>query len=214
MGMLMDSLSGLDSPTVIIDSLSMVLGGVDENTSAVAPIMQNLRGMAEYLEGGIIAVHHSVKGRQRFGISAADALRGSGIILANCDLALSVERQTSDPLSIAVRPAAVRGPEVDEFAAKFSYEQKSGSLELESARFWGESVTSIEAEIEAAIMEILGSNGGINQTSLRAEAAAQVSAATDPTIRRVIARMERSGSLQVRKGKQNAKIYSLGNGNG
>lgn len=195
---------------LVIDHLSQVLGDVDENTSAVAGVMANLRGMAESLDLSLILIHHQIKGVARFGVSSSDALRGHGSILASCDLALHIERQTLDPLGVNVKPVAVRGPGLDEFAAKFAYEQKSdGSLELQSARFFGVGVEAVDAEVEAAIVLVLQDEPDINQTLLRQRVNERVSSAGDPTIRGVIARMERDGRLKIVRGKQNAKLYSL-----
>lgn len=209
----MRGLSDLGVGLLVVDHLSQVLGDADENTSAVAPVMSALRGLAEALNLALVLVHHQVKGASRFGISSSDALRGHGSILASCDLAAVVERQTLDPLGVGIKPVAVRGPNVSEFAAKFSFEPKQdGSLELETARFWGVKSESVDAEIEAAVVSALQSSPGLNQTALRAAVAESVSGAGDPAIRAMLARLERDKRVFVKKGAQNSKLYSLPGG--
>jgi len=198
---------------LIIDHFAQVLGPVDENTSGVAKIMSSLRGLAESANVAIVLIHHSVKGVARFSISSSDALRGHSSIIANCDLAALVERQTLDPLGINCKPVACRGPALDPFAARFSYQQKQdGSLELESARFFGESVESLDAQIEAAVVEVLAIEANLNQTALRAAVAGRVPGAGDPAIRSMLSRLESDGRVLVSRGRQNSKLYSLPGG--
>jgi len=200
---------------LVIDHFAQVLGEIDENTSGVARVMSSLRGLAESANVAIVLIHHSVKNVARFGISSSDALRGHSSIIANCDLAALVERQTLDPLGINCKPVACRGPALDPFAARFSYEQKSdGSLELESARFFGEAVESVDIQIEQVVIDVLENDPGITQTALRAAVAQRVSGAGDPAIRSMLARLESDGRVVVKRGKQNAKLYELPGGSG
>ena len=208
---MIESVRGEGAGLLVIDHLSQVLGDVDENTSQVAGIMAALRGLAESLNLAIVLIHHQVKGSTRFGISASDSLRGHGSILASCDLAAVVERQTIDRQAVNIKPVACRGPALENFAAKFGWTAKDdGSLELQEARFFGVDVGSIELEIEAAVLEILEDDPGITQTALRSQVAEQVEAAGDPKIRAVLSRMERAGKVKVKPGKQNSKRYELG----
>jgi hypothetical protein len=195
---------------LVIDHLSQILGNVDENTSQVAGIMASLRGMAESLNLAIVLIHHQVKGSTRFGITASDSLRGHGSILASCDLAAMVERRTLDRNSVNVKPVACRGPALENFAAKFAWTSRvDGSLELQEARFFGIDISSVEAEIEAAVVEILEDSSGLNQTELRTQVAEQVEAAGDPAIRAALVRMKKADKIKTKRGKQNAILYRL-----
>jgi hypothetical protein len=210
----MTSLSDLGVGMLVIDHLSQVLGDADENTAQVAGVMSALRGMAEALNLALVLIHHQVKSVAARGISSSDSLRGHGSILASCDLACVVERHTLDPLGINIRPVAVRGPGLEQFAAKFSYDQKTdGSLELNTARFWGFCLENVSEEIEQAILDTLRENSEPNQTKLRGLVSKKVPGATDQSIREIIARMEQSKAILWEKAKQNAKIYRLGGGN-
>jgi hypothetical protein len=203
-------LKDLGAGMLVIDHFSQVLGDADENTSSVARVMSALRNLAENLNLALVLVHHVVKGVSRFGISSSESLRGHGSILASCDLAAVVERQQLDPLGVNIKPVACRGPNVEAFGAKFSYEpKKDGSLELESARFWGITTESVELQVERAILDVIGENSGINQTLLRGLVNQRVLGAGDPTIRQVVARLEKNGLIRVRSGKQNSKLYDL-----
>jgi len=211
--MLISAVRDAAAGMLVIDHFSQVLGDCDENTSAVSKIMSSLRGVAESQNLALILIHHQVKSAARFGITASDALRGHGSILASCDLAAVVERQVTDPLGVNIRPVAVRGPNVPEFAAKFSFEHKQdGSQELESARFFGVKLESLDDEIEAAVVSALQANSSLNQTALRAAVAEHVTGAGDPAIRSMLTRLERDGRVIVKKGVQNSKIYRLPGG--
>lgn len=210
-GLLISQLEAMGARLVVLDHLSQVLGQTEENSAQMAPIMAQLRGIAEYCNAAVVIIHHQVKSAGRFGISASDSIRGHGSILASCDFAAVVERAPGSKDAVTVRPVAVRGAPVEAFGAQFSWEHKQdGSKELATARFYGMEVESMDGLIEAAILEAL-EGGSMNQTELRA-IAAEESGAGDQVIRKVIARMESGGRVKVKGGKQNSKIYSLPGG--
>jgi hypothetical protein len=211
-GNLMRRIEHFDAGLVIIDHLTQITGSIDENTSEMATVMSNLRGMAEALNLAVVLIHHQIKGASRFGITASDSLRGHGSILASCDLAALVERSVTQKDQIGVRPAAVRGAGVDNFAAFFTYEHKQdGSLELDKARFWGVPPETAEQGIEQALIDTVSDEPGINQTALRA-AVAELLDVGDATIRKAISRLVRDGRFTVTDGKKGAKHYSLAEG--
>lgn len=195
---------------LFVDHLTQVVGDVDENTSAISEIMGGFRRLAEQLRLAIVLVHHTVKSAGRFGVSAADSLRGHGSLLASSDFAAVVERQVMDRNAVVFKPVAVRGAPVDDFGAVFAFEWKGdGSRELESARFFGQTVEGMDSRLEEAILNVVRESPGINQTALRSETGYTVVDAGDLTIRKVISRLERNGALKVRAGKRQAKLYFL-----
>lgn len=210
-GRLMLRLETYGAGLLVIDHLTQIVGDIDENTSGMAEIMGHLRGMAEAANLALVLIHHQIKNSGRFGVSASDSLRGHGSILASCDLALVVERNIALKDQINLLPAAVRGANVDPISALFTYEHKPGnSLELETARFWGTPVETLNAKIDKTILEVVEENPGLNQSQLRSQALDLLKPAGigDPAIRYAIARLVKSGSL-IESTEKNKKIYDL-----
>lgn len=204
----------MGAAVAVFDHFSQLLGALDESSAMAESVMNTLREIADDLNLCVFLISHVVKGSKRHGITGADVMRGHGSLVAGADSVFLVAKKTTDWDAVTVKPLALRGAEIEEFGAKFSYQHKEdGSNELFSARFFGEGVTSEAAEIEVIILDTLSKNPGVNQTLLRGLVQSQMPGVGDPMIRRVIARMEQAGTLQVREGKQNAKKYYLGDGN-
>lgn len=209
-GNLMRRIEHYGADLVVIDHLTQITGDADENTSQMADIMGNLRGMVEDLNLALILVHHQIKGASRYGITPSDSLRGHGSILASCDLACQIERNANNSNQIAIKPAAVRGAGVDEMAAMFSFEQKTdNSRELAQARFWGAETESIDTLAEQAALDILASQPGLTHTALRSALVDEVEGLGDYKARQVISRLERAGKITHKKGDKGAKLYYL-----
>lgn len=202
---------------VIFDHFSQIIGEADENTSAVAKPMQNIRALADEIGCCVGIIAHSIKGAKRYGISDAESLRGHGSIPANLDLSILVSRQAEASEAISIKPVQFRGAPFNEFGAQFSYEQKDdGSGELWQAIFFSTNVVSKEEQAAEGILAIVELNPGINQTSLRSAAAEELSGIGDQTIRQAIANLERDGRLLTTKGDKNSKNYYIprsGDGN-
>jgi hypothetical protein len=78
----------------IVDSLSAISGGEDENSSAMAGIMRNLRLCSDFSGATIAIIHHPRKGSStETGGREGDRLRGHGSIEASLDLAIYVDRK-------------------------------------------------------------------------------------------------------------------------
>lgn len=212
-GNLMLRISHYQAGLVVVDHLSQITGDIDENTSEMATIMGNLRGMVEASNLALILIHHQIKGASRFGISASDSLRGHGSILASCDLACLIERDAFNRDQILIKPAAVRGAGVDNISALFSYDHKNDdSRELQEARFWGVETESLDLQGEQAALEIVCDDPGINNTALRTALIDAIEGMKDYRARQVISRLERSGRIVVKSGDKKSKIYYLPEG--
>lgn len=143
----------LGSKLVVIDNLGLITGDTEENSGEMAQVMGNLRWLCEETESAVIVVHHQRKGggANDKGVRKGETLRGHSSIEAALDLALCIERKEGSD-SVVVIPTKVRGyKEVDIFGARFTYEHKPGTKDLQAARFFAEQ--SISAE-EASIIKI------------------------------------------------------------
>jgi len=210
-GRLMLRIEKYGAGLVVVDHLTQIVGETDENTSKMAEIMGNLRGMAEAANLALVLIHHQVKNSGRFKVSASDSLRGHSSIIASVDLAMVVERNAALKDQVNVIPAAVRGATVDPFSCIFSYAHRSGnSLELETARFWGTPVETLNAKIDKTILEVVEESPGLNQSQLRSQALEILKPAGigDPAIRYGIARLVKNGGLAEEKDK-NSLVYNL-----
>lgn len=78
----------------VIDSLSAVSGGVEENSSSMAVIMRNLRTCSEVSGATLAIIHHPRKGSStETGGREGDRLRGHSSIEASLDTAIYVDRK-------------------------------------------------------------------------------------------------------------------------
>lgn len=135
---------------VIIDNLGLISGDADENSADMAPVMGNLRRLAELSGAAVVVIHH-----QRKGASAdrsGDLLRGHSSIEAALDLALLVSRKDQES-TITIKPTKVRGASVtSEFCADFTYQHRPGTHDLESARYWGATPTSEKDDMKNLVV--------------------------------------------------------------
>ena len=213
-GRLMQRVEHYQAGLLIIDHMAQVLGDVDENSSAMAGVMGNLRSLAEGCKLALILLSHQTKSGTRFNVSMSDSLRGHSSILASCDLALLVERSKESKDAIEIKAVANRGAPIANSSATFAYDSKTdGSLELEKARFWGRTLVSLDRKIELAIIAILKAEvSPINQTALRSAIQEQFDEVGDPAARRAIVRLERAGLIVSAHGSKGALLYSLPEG--
>lgn len=87
---LLTKAEGEGAGLIVIDALASVMRGGDENSSlSVAPLLNNLRLIAETARCAILLVHHNNK---------EGSFRGSSVISAGVDLMLSIESAPGDDL--------------------------------------------------------------------------------------------------------------------
>lgn len=214
----------LSVKVVVVDNLGLITGDTEENSAAMAQVMGNLRWLCEETETAVIVIHHQRKS------SAADkdarkgeTLRGHSSIEASLDLALIVERKNGDD-TITIIPTKVRDYKVvDLFGAKFTYQHKEGTRELETARFFAVSMeTEAEREIrsivDSAQRQIEDAGKALNQKDLTDAirdhlAATQGKAPAINRVRGVLTAAVKDGRLRGFVGKKgaanNAQYYDL-----
>ncbi len=206
-GMLALRIKAASAEFVCIDNLGAVLGDAEENSGDMAKVMSNYRQVAEETGAAITLIHHQRKGN---GINGrmGDSLRGHSSIEAALDLALLVEREPYAE-AISITATKTRGDDVLPFRAQFTYEHNT-SGELETARFWGLGVddnlsdAAITREVKCALTgTALDQKGLVNAVK---EALPDVGV---NRIRDNIARNTQDRIINVEKGKNNSKVYSV-----
>ncbi len=198
----------LGAKLVVVDNLSTVAGGKDENSAEMVGTMSNLRRLAEKSGAAVVVVHHQrksngLKGRE------GDTLRGHSSILAALDLALLLERAEDD--LITLKSTKTRLTDVMPFAALWTFEHKPDSHELQAARFFGKRppVNEDEIIIRQAIESAAKSHPGLSQTKLRDTVKAQVGKTGGyVAIRNEILELVTTGQLSEKNaGKGHAASY-------
>lgn len=120
---------------IVVDNLSTVSGGADENSTEMVGVLSNFRRLAEETGTAVVMIHHQ---RKTKGVKAriGESLRGHSSIEAALDLALLVAREPGEPV-VKIASTKTRGIDVAPFSAIFTYDHRLGTSELETARFFG-----------------------------------------------------------------------------
>ena len=192
---------------LLIDHLAQVLGEVDENSSLVGSVMGNLRLISEACDTAVILIHHSRKGLAKDSGDPADALRGSGAIVAAVDGAYLIERDKIHRDELKLGPVAVRGAEVPIVGARFSFEQDKNG-DLAEARFWRQEFKPDSVKAQEAVLQVLR-QGQKNQTALRSAVEQLELGLSDAKIRDAITRLESSRDIVFEQGGKGAHLYRL-----
>lgn len=195
-----------DIRLMFLDNLGCVLGKADENSAEMVAILSNFRRLAELTGSAIEIIHH-----QRKGMSArrsGDTLRGHSSIEAALDLALLVEREDRSGV-LSVTATKSRGTDVPPFGASFSFTHKPGTMELETAKFWGMVSEDLSSDyaVEQAILDNVRSSPGISKIELSKQVKEELDGVGLNRIRGIIDRMEGTGKLNRSDGQRGAKQY-------
>ena len=207
---------------IVIDNLGLSLGDVDENASEVGQVMANLRELAEESLAAVVVIHHQRKGTANTTAAQArkgDTLRGHSSIEASLDFAALVERvEGSD--SIAIIPTKVRDYKVaGSLGARFTYTHVGESFDLETARFYSESIESPE-ELARLVVRyciltaLLQADGELSKTDLTDKTkgvinASGVKSARADDIKGQLQTLLNEGHIAESKGARNSYTYSL-----
>lgn len=155
---------------IVFDNLGLIIGDADENSADMAPVMGNLRWLADTTGAAVNLIHHQRKsGSSDDGIRKGETIRGHSSIEASLDFALHIERKPGD--QILLTPVKTRDAVTFEQAgALFTYQHKDDSTIMQSAKFFGYSVDSAAsrelAQIKATIKDVVQSTPGVNQRAL------------------------------------------------
>jgi hypothetical protein len=200
-----------DAGLVIIDNLAMISGDADENSADMAEIFNNLRQISEITRTAIVVIHHPRKGSQTQG-RAGDRLRGHSSIEAAIDLALYMERSGNN-LTVDIKPTKARDSLVETFSARFDFEVDQDN-QLIKARFYSITggIDNRTVMVMDAIWEALA-DGEFNKGDLSKDVRilledTDVKNIGINKIGEIIEEMHEQGFLKMRKGDNNARLYS------
>ena len=198
-----------DARLVVIDNLGLISGGVEENASAMAEVMGNLRWLAEDTGAAVVVIHHQRKSSGK-DTRKGDSLRGHSTIEASLDLALHVER-CKDADTVTISATKTRGPAIMPFAAMFTYDHKPHTKELGKARFYGntQAVMTVEARIESAVLEALADGKRLNKTDLKDAVKERLPKEGINRISGEIDALAKGGKIQEHAGKGSERFYGL-----
>lgn len=155
---------------IVFDNLGLIIGDAEENSADMAPVMGNLRRLADDTGAAITLIHHQRKsGSNDDGTRKGETIRGHSSIEASLDFALHVDRKPGD--QVLLTPVKTRDAVTFEKAgALFTYQHNEETTIMHSARFFGYSVDSAAsrelAQIKATIKDVVQSTPGINQVNL------------------------------------------------
>jgi hypothetical protein len=186
---------------LVVDNLSTINGGIDENSAAMGQVFKGFRWLSEVTGAVVTLVHHPNKpnGTTR---KIGDTMRGSTAIKGAIDLSLLVEREAGSEF-ITVKPAKERDNTILPFGARFVFEHKPGTNELYTARFWREDLpdpkAEASAELRASILAAL-EDGPLNRTQIRDAAkrnAAEVNRMLEFLVQTRVVELDEQGRSKV-----------------
>lgn len=175
---------------VIIDSLVMLAAGADENNVRdMAPVMQALRGIAEYTRAALVVIHHTNKG--------AGDYRGSTAIAGAADLliVMTTEQQDDEDKLLQFDIKKARDIPAGKFTGLAQWAADGGFTLTAQA---GPGRASSYGKGEGFVLEFLrGANGQPVLSSEIYAAAAHAGNTPKPdTIKKAITRLKAAGELQ------------------
>ena len=205
--LILEAANDYKSRLLVFDNLGTISGGRDENSYEMIGVMNSLRRISQLTRAAVIAIHHDPK----YETGQRKTPRGHSSIEAAIDLALWVQR---DGDCVTLTATKTRGALFDPFSAQYAWEHRKGTLELETARFFGIDVPLDAASqmIETAICDYLMLNTTANQTQLVIECQ-RLSFGNKPVGRHKVLgqlkQMVKSGTIKEKRGTQNTVVYSL-----
>lgn len=195
---------------IVIDNLLTVAGGIDENSSLMQPVMNNLKILMKETGACIDVIHHQRKSSGAGNMRKGDSLRGHSCIEAALTLALRVNREEGANV-ITLESTKTRGADVSKFAAAFTFEHKPGTHDLQEAKFYGVPIAddTSNTAIESTVLAVL-STGQMNKSTLQAAVKDKLQKAGVNRIRDEIERLAEIGRIAKKTGSNNTeRIYSL-----
>lgn len=209
MDLLADYVLRLGARFVVIDNLGTVSGGIEENSSGMIQVIAAFRQLAERTGAAVVLIHHQ---RKTSGIKAraGESLRGHSSIEAALDLALLVDRKER-ATDVEISSTKTRGVDVWPFGAMFTYEHRPGTVDLETARFYGcpAGDEDSDAAIRATILALATNEPGIQKTNLEKHASEIHAGTPRKRIRENLDAAIKNGNLRFEIGPNNAKQLYL-----
>lgn len=210
---LKDAILNSGAGLVVIDNLSAILGGLDENNPEVTPALANVKAIINDTGATVIMVHH----RSKITGSRAQTLnssRGHSSIAAAADYVYLVDRnprkRDDEKNNIRISAMKCRDFEVPTFEARFEAEQEADGVTLKTARFWGlgEPEAALSAEEQARLCIARELDGERNQSAV-VNLVIDVAGIQRGSTLKAIKKMVAAGELIESNGPNNSKLYRL-----
>ncbi|RLC97209.1 MAG: hypothetical protein DRI46_13175 [Chloroflexi bacterium] len=197
---------------VIIDNLSTITGDIDENSASMVRVMAPLRAMTAELDTAFILIHHQRKGGAGAGGRAGDALRGHSVIEASLDYAIHIANDESSNIA-NIKCTKARRFKFDDFKAKYNFEHKEGTNDLDIVWFSSPVLRAGTNEVYDAIVKMLELNVTMTQEKLKEDVYDYLDRKySKPKISSWMKEMaEVLDVIDIKKGPHNSKVMSLKN---
>ncbi len=191
---------------IVIDTLTHIKGGIDSNSDDMTAVMTGLRELAERTGAAVLVLHHQRKAQVGGHAREGDSIRGSSAIEAGLDTALMVQR---DGRRVTIRSTKSRRGEIPTLHAEFTFEHAADGKALASARFWPVAGPSEQAfgAIADRVVDALRQRGELSTNQLEDSVGGNKG-----QLSQVLEQLVARGSVAVRKGSRNAKVYSIPTG--
>lgn len=163
--LVIDQIQATGAKLVIVDNLISVSGGVDENSSAMGPVMDGLSRIAKVGRCAVVVIHHKNKTTKYKRARGGDNMRGHSSIEGALELALDVVRECD---TVTLWPTKTRHRPVQPFCALWTYEQDE-SGELAKGRFFGlgkPEAAELSKQEQAELCIMMDIQNGMNQSQL------------------------------------------------
>lgn len=157
---------------VIFDSLTRIHGGDENSAKDMSAVMGELKRLAQ-ANIGVFLIHHNRKPGQ-FGGKGANEMRGSGDILAACDVQISVKRKVDSSIITVFQNKNRDAPnllpfdlEVHSDGGKLWFEYAGRAQKLPNknevadkaiVKLMEDGIPRIQAEIKSALKGVVSSN--------------------------------------------------------
>lgn len=191
---------------LIIDSLSRIHTGDENQSSTTSEIFKYLRSFSA-AGIAVLIIHHHRKTTQNSRGNISQELRGNSDILASADIHIAVTRnenqitvtQTKQRLDPEIKPFVLNIP-IDEEATSFTFELVGDVPALKDKN---------ALEIKECIKTYLSLGTEATQSELLTAIKMADIRVNEHKLRTILLEMVKDGELDCRNGKSNTKIYSL-----
>jgi archaellum biogenesis ATPase FlaH len=190
---------------IFIDSLVRVNEAEENDASAMSGVFRSIKQFCQ--NGKTVVVTHHERKEGAFKSSAQGRLRGSSDISAAVDAHISVMRDKEDKTKIVVEQAKLRtDKEMDSFEA--TLKENGGRMEFTYLGLHSEDASKKDLAKEVILSVLQEETAGLSvgEIKTRVKEGADVG---DKSISNAIKELLKEGEIVERKGKGNAKIYSL-----
>lgn len=206
---LINRIISMEIKFLMIDNLSVIHPGVQENDPGMALVMNKLRYLAEQTGCCVNLIHHQRKSKDGKKESHGESLRGHSSIESSIDYAFLIHREENSD-TIEIRSTKTRDVDVYPFGAELHYEHKEGTVELSTFCFTPADTQEDEAnrQLDSDIFKVVSDHAGISQNKLANELNELFKQPLNKSKKRILY-LEGQKKLLVIRGPNRSKLYSI-----